>query len=155
MHCPFCSHEDTRVLDSRLAEFGSAVRRRRECVVCKKRFTTYERHEEAPLLIVKKDGRRERFDKHKILEGVLRACEKRPVSYDEVENLAVDVERKLRSNGENEVSALEVGDEVMERLRALDEVAYVRFASVYKEFKDVSRFSDELRALEEHKGGTH
>lgn len=149
MHCPFCEHSDTRVLDSRLTEDGRSIRRRRECSRCRRRFTTYERYEETPLLVVKKEGRREQFQRRKILDGLLRACEKRPVSYDEMEAIATRIEQDLRNRGETEVSADAIGEQVMEALRRLDEVAYVRFASVYKEFKDVSRFAEELEVLEE------
>lgn len=149
MHCPFCEHSDTRVLDSRLTEDGRSIRRRRECSRCRRRFTTYERYEETPLLVVKKEGRREQFQRRKILDGLLRACEKRPVSYDEMDAIAAKIEQDLRSRGETEVSADAIGEQVMEALRRLDEVAYVRFASVYKEFKDVSRFAEELKVLEE------
>ena len=149
MHCPFCDHADSRVLDSRNTEDGRSIRRRRECPRCRRRFTTYERLEETPLLVVKKDGRREQFQRRKILDGLLRACEKRPVSYDAIEAMAAQIEQDLRSRGESEVPAEEIGEQVMEGLRKLDEVAYVRFASVYKEFKDVSRFAEELKVLEE------
>lgn len=149
MYCPFCEHHDTRVLDSRVTEDGRSIRRRRECSRCRRRFTTYERHEETPLLVVKKDGRREQFQRSKILAGLVRACEKRPVSGPQIETVAAQIEQDLRSRGETEVSAEEIGEQVMASLRRLDEVAYVRFASVYKEFKDVSRFAEELRVLEE------
>ena len=149
MHCPFCDHHDSRVLDSRVTEDGRSIRRRRECPRCRRRFTTYERYEETPLLVVKKDGRREHFERRKVLDGLLRACEKRPVAYDTIQAVAAQIEQELRSRGESEVSAEEIGEQVMENLRRLDEVAYVRFASVYKEFKDVSRFAEELKVLEE------
>lgn len=149
MHCPFCENADTRVVDSRLTEDGRSIRRRRKCSGCRRRFTTYERCEETPLLVIKKDGRREHFDQRKVLDGLLRACEKRPVSFAAIQATANQIEQELRSRGESEVSAGEIGDLVMESLLRLDEVAYVRFASVYKEFKDVSRFTEELQHLAE------
>ncbi|HXE71591.1 MAG TPA: transcriptional regulator NrdR [Candidatus Nitrosotenuis sp.] len=148
MHCPYCDHTETRVLDSRLIDDGRSIRRRRECSSCGRRFRTYERHEEAPLVVCKKDGRREKFQRRKVLEGMLRATEKRPVSYDEIERLATQIEQNLRSRGEGEVSSEEIGRMVMEHLRRLDEVAYVRFASVYKRFQALSEFREELEALE-------
>ena len=147
MRCPFCLHEDSKVLDSRSTEEGASIRRRRECSQCGKRFTTYERLEEIPFMIVKKDGSREAFQRTKVLNGVLRACEKRPVSIDAIEGLVDDVEREIRSHNEREISAEQVGMLVMDRLKELDEVAYVRFASVYRQFKDINRFMDELQDL--------
>ncbi len=149
MHCPFCDNEDTRVVDSRLAMGGASIRRRRECTACKRRFWTFERYEIAPLLVVKKDGSREDFEREKVLNGVLRACQKRPVSYQILDDMVSALERDLRATGEVEVSSEVIGERVMEGLRKIDEVAYVRFASVYKEFKDISRFSEELNALRE------
>lgn len=149
MHCPSCKCEDTRVINSRLADGGCSIRRRRECPACKKRFWTFERYENVRLLVVKKDGRREEFCSQKVLEGVLKACQKRPISYKDMENMVLALERELRASGDIEVSSEVIGEKVMDRLRELDEVAYVRFASVYKEFKDISRFSEELLALEE------
>lgn len=137
------------MLDSRLADEGMSIRRRRECQTCLRRFTTFERYEEARMLVVKKDGRRERFDKNKMLGGVARAIEKRPIEFSEAEALVSAVDKDLRSRGENEISSEAIGQAIMDRLLVLDEVAYVRFASVYKEFKDVSRFSEELKALED------
>jgi len=147
VHCPFCENVDTRVMDSRLTEDGRSIRRRRRCPECRRRFTTYERYEETPLLVVKKDGRREHFDQRKVLDGLLRACEKRPVPVAAIQSTASQIEQELRSRGETEVSAGEIGDLVMESLLQLDEVAYVRFASVYKEFRDVNRFAEELAHL--------
>ena len=150
MRCPYCKAEGSRVLDSRPTEEGTVIRRRRECPACSRRFTTYEKVEEAPFSVIKKDGRREPFDRAKILTGLLKACEKRPVSIDELERVATEVEREVRDTWSREVTSKEIGEKVMERLRALDEVAYVRFASVYRQFKDLQRFREELdRLLEE------
>lgn len=143
--CPFCGAE-SKVLESRHTEDG-CIRRRRECTACGKRFNTYERLEYPPLWIIKKDGRREAFDRSKVLNGVLRACEKRPVPMAEIERLVDDVERELRNSFEKEIPSVTVGELVMERLRQLDGVAYVRFASVYREFKDVKEFRDQLEQL--------
>lgn len=147
MRCPFCHHRESRVLDSRPTDEGAVIRRRRECLACGERFTTYEKVEQAPLLVVKRDGRREPFNREKIVRGLLTACEKRPVSVDELERLAVDVERELRSRFEREVTSMEIGDLVMQRLRDLDEIAYVRFASVYLQFHDLQRFREEVDRL--------
>lgn len=136
-------------MDSRLTEDGRSIRRRRKCAECRRRFTTYERYEETPLLVVKKDGRREHFDQRKVLDGLLRACEKRPVTSAAIQSTASQIEQELRGRGETEVTAGEIGDLVMESLLRLDEVAYVRFASVYKEFRDVNRFAEELAHLAE------
>lgn len=146
MKCPFCGHDDSKVLESRHTEEGS-IRRRRECVACGKRFNTYERLEVPPLIVVKKDGRREAFDRDKLLSGVLRSCEKRPVSLAQVEALVDEAERELRSSLDKEVPSVVIGERVMERLRLLDGVAYVRFASVYREFKDVNEFREQLEHL--------
>jgi transcriptional repressor NrdR len=143
--CPFCGAE-SKVLESRHTEEGS-IRRRRECIACAKRFNTFERLEVPPLIVVKKDGRREGFDRNKLLSGVLRSCEKRPVSLAEVEALVDEVERELRSSLDKEVASVTIGEKVMERLRQLDGVAYVRFASVYREFKDVNEFREQLEQL--------
>lgn len=147
MRCPFCGEPDTKVLDSRPAEAGSVIRRRRECGACNRRFTTYERVEEQPLYVVKRDGRRERFDRQKILAGLVKACEKRPVSLPTLEALAESVEREVRNTLLEEVPSTTIGDLVMQKLRDLDEVAYVRFASVYRRFTDVERFREELESL--------
>ncbi len=147
MRCPICGEPDTRVLDSRPAESGSVIRRRRECGHCNRRFTTYERVEEQLLFVVKRDGRRERFDRQKILTGLVKACEKRPLSLSTLENVAEEVEREIRNALVEEVSSTTIGDLVMDRLRILDEVAYVRFASVYRRFTDVERFREELETL--------
>ena len=137
MRCSFCGYPDSKVLDSRPVEDGRSIRRRRECLSCGKRFTTYEREEETSLLVVKRDGNREIFDKSKILAGLVRACDKRPVPVAVLEQLVLDVEKELKNSMEREVPAMRIGDMVMERLRAVDDVAYVRFASVYRKFEDV------------------
>ncbi|AEF95157.1 Transcriptional repressor nrdR [Desulfotomaculum nigrificans CO-1-SRB] len=147
MRCPFCSFSESRVLDSRPADDGNSIRRRRECGECGKRFTTYERVEERPLVIVKKDGRREVFDRAKLLAGLIKACEKRPVPVQELEKTVSYIERELRNNMELEVPSQEIGEMVMDRLRELDEVAYVRFASVYRQFRDVYSFLQEVEQL--------
>lgn len=147
MKCPFCGELDSKVLDSRAIDDGSAIRRRRECPRCGRRFTTYERLDEVPLIVVKKDGRREAFDRNKVLHGLIRACEKRAVPMERLESLVNEVERELHGRLEREVSSGEIGEMVMERLREVDEVAYVRFASVYRQFKDINRFMQELQKL--------
>ncbi|GAB4353169.1 MAG: transcriptional regulator NrdR [Candidatus Abyssubacteria bacterium] len=147
MKCPFCSHPDDRVVDSRTIREGELIRRRRECLKCLKRFTTYERIEEVPLMVVKKDGRREPFDRSKIVIGVLKACEKRPVSIEQIEALVDRIEKSINSAMEKEVSSELVGSMVMEELRNLDEVAYVRFASVYRSFRDIDEFMDVVKTL--------
>ncbi len=147
MRCPRCSQEDTRVVDSRPAEEGRSVRRRRACTQCGGRFTTYERVDTTDLTVVKRDGRRERFDRDKIVRGVLTACEKRPVSASTVQDLVNDIEGELLAEAEHEVSSVDIGRKVMERLRELDEVAYVRFASVYRSFADVEAFRDVIAGL--------
>ena len=147
MRCPYCSYPESRVLDSRPTEEGTAVRRRRECVQCLKRFTTYEKVEEVPLVVVKKDGRREPFNRNKILNGLLKAWEKRPVSVDVLEKAADEIERDLRNTLDREVDSQAIGEMVMDKLRTIDEVAYVRFASVYRQFKDINRFMEELEKL--------
>ena len=147
MKCPFCLHEDDKVIDSRSSNEGKSVRRRRECLKCKKRFTTYEYVEEVPLMVIKKDGRRESFDRNKIISGILKACEKRPVSMEKVEAVVDKVEKELQKSFDKEVKAQVVGELVMEYLHKLDEVAYVRFASVYRQFKDINHFMKELKDL--------
>jgi len=144
MRCPFCDYENSRVLDSRPANEARTIRRRRECEQCAKRFTTYERVEETPLVVVKKDGRREVFDKSKLLNGLVKACEKRPIPVEKLENLIYNIEKTLRNRMELEVNSREIGELVMDWLRKEDEVAYVRFASVYREFQDVYSFMKEL-----------
>jgi transcriptional repressor NrdR len=147
MRCPFCKGADSKVLDSRESMEGAVIRRRRECLECRKRFTTYERVEELAPLVVKKDGRREPFDREKLLAGLQKAVEKRPVSMDQLEALVAEVEVRLQERGENEVPSSAIGEEVMRKLRALDQVAYVRFASVYRSFRDIEEFMDELKGL--------
>ncbi len=147
MRCPFCHEPENKVIDSRESHEGAVIRRRRECLSCKRRFTTYERVEELNPLIVKKDGRREAFDRDKLLAGLKKACEKRPVSIDQLEELVTAIERKLQEAGEKEVPSTVIGEEVMRRLPALDEVAYVRFASVYRSFRDIGEFMAELKDL--------
>ena len=147
MKCPFCNHENTRVIDSRPAEDNSSIRRRRVCDVCDKRFTTYEKVEAIPLVIVKKDDNREAYDRSKIETGVLRACHKRPVSTDRIEDLVDEVEADILNRGEKEISSRVIGEQVMNKLKDLDAVAYVRFASVYREFKDINTFMDELKKV--------
>jgi len=151
VRCPACGHDEDRVVDSRATKDNSAVRRRRECLKCGYRFTTYEYIEHTPVMVVKKDGRRERYSREKILNGLLRACEKRPVSREALEKLIDEVEKSIGSKAMDEIPTSEIGNEVMKRLAAIDQVAYVRFASVYREFKDVSQFLDELRGLLEKK----
>jgi len=145
MRCPYCGNKKDSVIDSRIAKNGSSVRRRRECLKCKRRFTTYEYVERTPLMVIKKDGRREGFDRQKLINGVIKACEKRPVSIDRIEKLADDIERKLEKKHDKEVDSKEVGELVMRGLHELDEIAYVRFASVYRQFKDVGQFVKELK----------
>jgi transcriptional repressor NrdR len=147
MRCPFCQDTENKVIDSRESHEGSVIRRRRECLACKRRFTTYERVEELYPLIVKKDGRREAFDREKVLSGLTRACEKRPVSAQQLEETVEAIERQLQGMGEKEVPSTFIGEEVMRRLRELDAVAYVRFASVYRSFRDIAEFMNELKEL--------
>lgn len=147
MKCPFCSHTEDKVIDSRLSQEGDVTRRRRECLKCGRRFTTYERVEEAQPLVIKKDGRRELFDRTKILNGVLRACEKRPVGIETMEKVVDKIEKRFLETGEREIQSSVIGAAVMEELKNLDEVAYVRFASVYREFRDINEFMTELKGL--------
>ena len=147
MRCPFCDNPDTKVIDSRPTEEGHAIRRRRGCDACNKRFTTYEKVEEAILMVVKKDGRRETFDRTKILNGIIKACEKRPVSMAQMEAVTSDIERNLYSQMDKEVASDYIGELIMEQLKQLDEVAYVRFASVYRQFTDVKTFLQEIEKL--------
>ncbi|WP_242345549.1 transcriptional regulator NrdR [Anaeromyxobacter terrae] len=154
MRCPWCGHLEDRVVDSREAQEGQATRRRRECLGCARRFTTYERIEEILPHVVKKDGRREPFDRKKIVEGVSRACQKRPVSAEQIEALVAGVERQVQELGEREIRTVAIGEAVMQRLRKLDEVAYVRFASVYRAFRDVGEFMTELEGLARREPGS-
>lgn len=147
MKCPYCNNPDTRVIDSRPADDGSSIRRRRSCDVCGKRFTTYEKVETIPLIIIKKDNNREQYERGKIESGVLRACYKRPVSAEEIQSAVNRIETAVFSLEEKEIPSSTVGELVMEELKSLDEVAYVRFASVYREFKDVNTFMDELKKI--------
>jgi len=147
MKCPFCSHTEDKVIDSRLSQEGDVTRRRRECLKCGRRFTTYERVEEAQPLVIKKDGRRELFDRTKILNGVLRACEKRPVGIETMEKVVDKIEKRFLETGDREIQSSVIGAAVMEELKNLDEVAYVRFASVYREFRDINEFMTELKGL--------
>lgn len=151
MRCPFCGYSDSRVIDSRPTVEGNSIRRRRECGSCGKRFTTYEKVDELPLLVVKKDGRREPFDRQKLLHGLIKACQKRPVSADKLEAVVESIERELRNTMEQEVKGQYIGELVMDSLRGLDEVAYVRFASVYREFRDAESFMEELKNLLKNK----
>jgi len=147
MKCPFCAHIQDKVVDSRESKEGEAIRRRRQCLKCKRRFTSYERIDEIPYMVVKKDGRRERFDRQKVLAGILKACEKRPVSMTQLEGIADKAETMVQDSSEREVSTVTLGTMIMNELRNLDKVAYVRFASVYLDFKDVQEFMSELKDL--------
>ena len=147
MKCPFCSYRDSRVVDSRAVEDGSSIRRRRECPQCGKRFTTYEKYEETPLVVSKKDGRRELFDAKKLLSGLLKAFEKRPVPYEKIQSIAESIERELRMNSDSEVPSAQIGELVMQHLELTDQIAYVRFASVYRQFVDVKNFMQELERI--------
>lgn len=151
MKCPFCGCEESKVIDSRSTDEGERIRRRRECINCSKRFTTYEIIESVPILVVKKDKSREAFDRDKLLRGMLRACEKRHVSMETIENAVTEIEASLQNSLDREVSSVKIGELVMEKLKEIDEVAYVRFASVYKHFKDVNAFMDELSSFLEKK----
>lgn len=147
MKCPFCGEPDTKVLDSRATDEGTSIRRRRECPRCGQRFTTYERMEKSPLVVVKKDGRREAFDREKLLRGILKACEKRPIPLSRLEEMVNQIERELAGRLDSEIPSSQIGEMVMERLKEIDEVAYVRFASVYRQFGDLNRFMQELKKL--------
>ena len=151
MQCPFCKENKDKVVDSREINEGRMIRRRRECLDCKRRFTTYERIEEIPYLVIKKDGRREQFDRCKVLHGILKACEKRPVEIDAIEAVVDDIVGRLYEVNEREIPAAVIGEIVMDNLKKLDSVAYVRFASVYREFKDVDEFMNELQTLVKRK----
>ena len=147
MKCPYCANPESKVVDSRPSDEGTSIRRRRECLVCHRRFTTYETMESLPLVVIKKDGSRQTSDKGKLLNGMIRACEKRPVAFDTLEGIANEIEQTLQNAMDREVSSTHIGELVMERLRKVDEVAYVRFASVYRQFKDISTFMEELDKL--------
>ncbi len=147
MRCPACQYNGTKVVDSRPVDDNKAIRRRRECEDCGFRFTTFEKVEETPLIVVKKDGSREEFSREKVLRGLIRACEKRPVALDQIEDIVFSIEKELRRTGNSEVKSEEVGEKVMDKLSKIDEVAYVRFASVYRQFKDITVFIDELKEI--------
>jgi transcriptional repressor NrdR len=152
MKCPFCGEINNKVIDSRLSKDGNVIRRRRECLVCTRRFTTYEHIEEIPVMIIKKDGRREVFSREKLRSGIRKACQKRNISVNIIEEFLDDLERDLRETGEKEIPSHKIGEKVMAKLHEIDDVAYVRFASVYREFKDVNDFVSELKSLlSEHK----
>ena len=151
MKCPYCGHMEDKVIDSRPTEEGSAIRRRRECIKCNSRFTTYEKIEDTPLMVVKKDGTRQIYDRNKVVNCVMKACGKRPVSLQQAENLALDVEQQLMNTVKREVQSSEIGEMIMKRLKELDEVAYVRFASVYRSFTDISSFLNELESMVKNK----
>lgn len=147
MMCPFCGHKEDRVIDSRESKEGEAIRRRRQCLSCERRFTTYERTDEIPYMVVKKDGRREKFDRQKVLNGLLKACEKRPVAMGKLAQVVDEVEARIADMADRELSTTEIGEMLMERLQGLDKIAYVRFASVYRDFQDVEAFLSELNSL--------
>lgn len=147
MKCPFCSYFESKVNDSRPTDEGQAIRRRRECIKCGKRFTTYEKIEEIPIIVVKKDGNRQSYDRNKLLNGIIKACEKRPVSMSTIEKIVDDIEKSLSNSLEREVTSVEIGEMIMDKLKDIDEVSYVRFASVYRQFKDVNSFMEELKKI--------
>jgi transcriptional repressor NrdR len=147
MTCPFCGHREDRVIDSRESKEGDAIRRRRECLKCERRFTTYERSDEIPYMVVKRDGRREKFDRQKVLEGLLKACEKRPVPMAKLAEIVDEIDSRLADSPEREMSTTAIGELLMERLRAVDKIAYVRFASVYRDFQDIEAFLAALKDL--------
>lgn len=147
MKCPYCGYLESKVVDSRPADEGASIRRRRECLSCHKRFTTYETMESLPLMVIKKDGSRQSFDRGKVLGGMIRACEKRPVPLARLEKVAAEIEQELQNSMEREISTEVIGERVMENLRTIDQVAYVRFASVYRQFKDIDSFMEELTKL--------
>ena len=151
MKCPHCGYQESKVVDSRHSEDGTSIRRRRECLNCQKRFTTYETVESLPIIVVKRDNSRQAFDRNKIMNGMLRACEKRPVSMQELENAVNEIEALVQNSLEREITTEFIGEQVMEKLKALDEVAYVRFASVYRQFKDIHSFMQELNKILEEK----
>ena len=152
MRCPFCGHDEDKVIDSRPSDEGSAIRRRRECISCNARFTTYEKVENLPLVVIKKDGTRQPFDRDKLISGIMKACEKRPITTAQIENLVNSIEAQSQNSLKREIMSQEIGEMVMERLKLIDEVAYVRFASVYRQFKDVNSFLEELNEMLNRKG---
>jgi transcriptional repressor NrdR len=147
MTCPFCGHKEDKVIDSRESKEGDSIRRRRQCLACERRFTTYERCDEVPYMVIKKDGRREKFDRQKVLNGLLRAAEKRPISMGKLAELVDGIESSLLENPEREISTTAIGEQLMEKLKAIDKIAYVRFASVYRDFQDVEEFLNELKTV--------
>lgn len=151
MKCPYCGYQESKVVDSRPTDEGATIRRRRECINCKGRFTTYEKIEETPIMVVKKDGNRQAFNRNKIINGMIKSCEKRPVSRDNIENAANNIEKQLQNSLKKEITSEEIGNMVMKELKELDEVSYVRFASVYRQFKDVQSFFDELEDIMKQK----
>ncbi|MDK2945331.1 transcriptional regulator NrdR [Geotoga petraea] len=151
MKCPFCGNEETKVLDSRPAGNGNSVRRRRECLKCDSRFTTYERYEENKIRVIKKEGKRELFDREKIKDGLIKACEKRSVTSEQIEEIVENIEDEIRRTGKSEIPSTEIGDKVMNRLKDIDHVSYVRFASVYKEFRDVDSFLEAIKELKNNR----
>jgi len=153
MTCPFCGHREDKVIDSRESKDGDSIRRRRECLSCSRRYTTYERCDEVPYMVIKKDGRREKFDRQKVLNGLLRACEKRPISMGKLADLVDEVESMLVENPERELPTVLIGEKLMDRLKGLDKIAYVRFASVYRDFQDIEEFVSELKNLVKSRSG--
>lgn len=151
MKCPYCKHDDSRVIDSRSAEDGTTIRRRRECIACGRRFTTYEVVEKLPLMVIKRDGRREVFKRDKILNGIIRSCDKRDIPMERIIALVNDIEREVRNTMDQEISSAKIGEVVMDKLKDFDEVAYIRFASIYRQFADISSFVDAIKGLQEHK----
>ena len=151
MKCPYCDYLESKVIDTRPVDDGSSIRRRRECLKCEKRFTTYEQVESVPLVVIKKDGKRQVYNRQKLMNGILRACEKTPVSYTEIEKIVLEIEAALNNKLDREVSSTEIGELVMERLKVMNDIAYVRFASVYREFKDLDTFMHELEKLKSQK----
>lgn len=147
MKCPYCEYLESKVIDSRPVDEGGSIRRRRECLKCGRRFTTYEQVESVPLVVIKKDGKRQVYNRQKLMNGILRACEKTPVSFTEIEKAVLEIETTLNSMLDREVSSTEIGELVMDKLKAMNDIAYVRFASVYREFKDVTTFLDELNSM--------
>ncbi len=147
MKCPYCEYLESKVIDSRPIDDGSSIRRRRECLKCEKRFTTYEQIESVPLVIIKKDGKRQVYNREKLLNGILRACEKTPVSFAQIENMVLEIESVLNNSLDREVTSTEIGELVMDKLKGINDIAYVRFASVYREFRDVKSFMEELASL--------
>ena len=147
MKCPFCGEIDSKVLDSRSTDNGVSIRRRRECLSCGKRFTSYEKVEEMPIMVIKKDGSRQSFNRNKVINGLLRACEKRPVSMDTIDNIVYELETSIYNSLEREITSVEIGEKVLQKLKKIDDVAFIRFASVYRDFKDIKTFSDEIKKL--------